>query len=802
MTIPCNELAGTTGAGEFILQLLFAFLKTARRSSRLSRAVVQAWALIIPAAVVAWVASRLQRRFQCRVVQLQRPFPIPTYSQSSQKEDETIPHTTAFRLRMKLVSSLPIFQEFQCADIPLLAKAMKHEVWPPGEQVMQSNEHGDKLWIIESGTAVLSWPAEKEALETTEWKSMPQIAETQLPRGGFFGVRNNWLVNPAEASVVAGRSGLQTLCISRAQMAELGLRLRRSRRLSIEKQDWLQETPKTVDQQQWLYMVLEKQLTPAFGFAPENIMLLVAACRRKVCAANECILVQGALTKLLCIIESGSCSVVHDGREIFKPTPHASPTSADDLDQNLSKKVMARPVLQRRRTWHTGEDDSFDSKVVFSKGVLEPQDVVGVSEAFLAIPNASTVTSNEECVLWILHHAAILAAFRSSRLNDNLDMPHERQCSLEELSRTHETLPSVPLLSDLKALGHIGEGAYGSVSLVGHSQSGESKLYALKTIRKQACKLRAKQHVKNEREVMGLMDSAFIIRLYATYRDQSNIFFLLELALGGNLLDAMDAMPTKLIGNELFAQFISASVALALQHMHSRKVIYRDTKPQNILFDARGYVKICDFGLAKLCIGPAFTMCGTPEYMAPEVLECIGYTAVADWWGLGVLLYEMLDGLPPFKDVGGEVLELFRSIRRGVDSIKFPVSNFSPHAEVCVRDLCTSNPAARLGSARGLDEVRHHAFFKGLDWGQLARGQLDAPFKPSIHNANDCDAHASGLPLASAIGLNHEDALLDDLADSLWCTEDALLDDVEDNVPSEESGLGNSGDSELPAHQM
>jgi len=778
-----KDLAASASIGEVVVHMVLALLETTRRSSRLSKVMVHLWGAVLPAAAIAWLVSWLQRRLKCTAIRRKRPL-VPMIKVDAPETEAAIPHTSAFRSRIKLVSSLPIFRDLRCADHPLVAKAMRSEVWATGEQIIQVNEHKDMLWIIEAGTAVLSWAED-------------QKGHVQLSRGGYFGVCSNWPRDPYGASVIAGSSGLVTVSISRACLEELGLLLTTSHRQSIEKQPLVPvshnlQSSKTVAQQQWLHKVLEKQLTPTFGFAAEQIALLVKACNQKVCAADEFILTQGGHTKLLCIIESGSCCVTHATEELLPPAPIRA-DSAYELDEKVDKKVLSmQPGLMRRRTWHTGEDDSAipsDSKAISSQVVLGPEDVIGISEAFLALPNTSTVTSNENCVLWVLHHTAIVHAFKGASLNDDFDEPIERQCSLEELSRRNESVAAPPLFSGLEFVRHMDEGGYGSVSLVRCLQSGTTKLYALKTIKKQHSKDKATQRVQNEREVMGLMDSEFITRLYATYRDRSNIYFLLELSLGGNILDAMEAVPKKLVGNHVAAQFISASVALALQHMHSRKVIYRDVKPQNILLDAQGNVKICDFGLAKLCVGHAFTLCGTPEYMAPEVLECVGYTAAADWWSLGVLLYEMLDGLLPFQDAGGDVLGVFRSIRRGIDSVKFAARHFSPEAEVCVRELCTTDPTERLAS---LHEVRQHAFFEGIDWERLAKGQLDAPFQPMPQDADHVVTTAENLPLKDATTLHEEAYPYAGIPTAF----DPLLEDFDDDVSDRESSLGDSSDSE------
>merc|ERR1719199_2417302 len=131
---------------------------------------------------------------------------------------------------------------------------------------------------------------------------------------------------------------------------------------------------------------------------------------------------------------------------------------------------------------------------------------------------------------------------------------------------------------------------------------------------------------------MALLDSIFIVKLHCTYKDDKRIHFLLEPALGGDLFGLLETCGREVTGRVEFVCFLVACIGLGLQHMHTRHIIYRDLKPENVLLDYRGYFKICDFGLAKLAIKPCYTLCGTPEYIAPEVLQQRGYDKVADWW--------------------------------------------------------------------------------------------------------------------------------------------------------------------------
>ena len=170
--------------------------------------------------------------------------------------------------------------------------------------------------------------------------------------------------------------------------------------------------------------------------------------------------------------------------------------------------------------------------------------------------------------------------------------------------------------------------------------------YALKCMRKgQIVALKQVEHVMNEKTLLDACDHPFLLRLAATFQDSEEIYMLLELALGGELFTVL-RNANKF--EEPQGRFYAACVCSAFSYMHDLSIVYRDLKPENLLFDAEGYMKVVDFGFTKKITDRTWTLCGTPEYLAPEIITNKGHNLAVDWWAFGILIFEMLVGQPPF----------------------------------------------------------------------------------------------------------------------------------------------------------
>jgi hypothetical protein len=259
-------------------------------------------------------------------------------------------------------------------------------------------------------------------------------------------------------------------------------------------------------------------------------------------------------------------------------------------------------------------------------------------------------------------------AMAAASLVDQLKIEDLDDVTEEILKAADEHQESNFSLHTMRFRRPIGLGGQGGVWLAEDSHSGLR--YAVKQVRKgrlAALPRKSAMRVFTEKEALMDCRHPFITRLFGTFQDHSSLYFCLELMSGGDLFGLLDLFPTGV--REDHARFYTATVALALRHIHSRGYVYRDVKLENVLIGGDGYVKLCDFGFAK-CVSESrtFTKCGTDEYAPPEVVSGKGRSTAADWWGLGVLLHEMLTGRPPFEGRSAQdIFALIEQYTRGGD---------------------------------------------------------------------------------------------------------------------------------------
>uniref|UniRef100_A0AAR2L6M5 protein kinase C n=1 Tax=Pygocentrus nattereri TaxID=42514 RepID=A0AAR2L6M5_PYGNA len=300
---------------------------------------------------------------------------------------------------------------------------------------------------------------------------------------------------------------------------------------------------------------------------------------------------------------------------------------------------------------------------------------------------------------------------------------------------TYSKQKKTPLgLQDFRLIAVLGRGHFGKVLLAEYKKSGT--MYAIKALKKGDIVARDEvESLMCEKRIFEIVNSSqhpFLVNLFACFQTPEHVCFVMEYTAGGDLMMHIHAD----VFTEPRAVFYAACVVLGLQFLHDHKIVYRDLKLDNLLLDTDGYVKIADFGLCKEGMGygdRTSTFCGTPEFLAPEVLTDTSYTRAVDWWGLGVLIYEMLVGESPFP--GDDEEEVFDSIVN--DEVRYP-RFLSSEAIAIMRRLLRRNPERRLGSGeKDAEEVKKQPFFRNMDWEALLLRKLPPPFVPSIGDKED-----------------------------------------------------------------
>jgi len=288
-------------------------------------------------------------------------------------------------------------------------------------------------------------------------------------------------------------------------------------------------------------------------------------------------------------------------------------------------------------------------------------------------------------------------------------------------------------LSQYEIIKVIGKGSFGKVFLVREKSSGT--ILAMKVLKKDyIIQKNQVEHTKTERNVLGHVNHPYIVGMVKAFQTKDKLFFLLDYCAGGELFFQLGKVGRF---EESRAKFYAAQITLAIEYIHGLDIIYRDLKPENVLLDEKGNVRLTDFGLSKEGVHDpskgANSFCGTPEYIAPEVLNRKGHGRAVDWWSLGALLYEMITGLPPFYSRNREVM--FEKIMKA--ELTFPHSMPEVTRDLLAR-LLVRDPAKRLGSGeKDATELKEHPFFNDVNWDALSKGTVPAPWVPTVAGSLD-----------------------------------------------------------------
>ena len=284
-------------------------------------------------------------------------------------------------------------------------------------------------------------------------------------------------------------------------------------------------------------------------------------------------------------------------------------------------------------------------------------------------------------------------------------------------------------LKDYEIGDTLGTGSFGRVKIAKNRKT--DNYVALKIMKKiEILKSKQADHIANEIKILAMIKHPFVITFGGFTQDDRNLYLDLELINGGELF-------TYLRGVGHFpleqARFYISQIICIFDYLHNKDIIYRDLKPENILIHKSGYLKLTDFGFAKIVTGRTYTLCGTPEYLAPEIILNKGHGKPVDWWTCGILLYEMIVGIDPFSD--DDPMMVYQKILKG--KIKFP-SGFDSNAKSIVKHLLDADLTKRYGNLKnGVKDITEHRFFKTVEWEKLLKKEIPPPYVPKVKSNND-----------------------------------------------------------------
>jgi len=314
----------------------------------------------------------------------------------------------------------------------------------------------------------------------------------------------------------------------------------------------------------------------------------------------------------------------------------------------------------------------------------------------------------------------------SSKIDYCTDTEGDFSVSFDPKSST-TAIPQKVGLDDFEILRLVGRGGYGKVHQV--RKKNTNQIYAMKVMRKEyLVQTNNVSYTISERNIMRNVRHPFVASLHYAFQTKGKVYLVMDFLNGGPLLNHMRRASHL---SEDFVRFYAAELILALEYLHSLDIIHRDLKPENIMITQEGHLALADFGLAKVNVtekDSAKTICGTVEYMAPEIIRCVGHGKAVDWWSLGILIYDMMTGHPPFRARQRNILQ--KEILKA--EVKIP-RYVSQQASSLITALLNPIPEKRLGF-RGAHEIKSHEFFAEIQWDKLLKQELAPPFTPDVRD--------------------------------------------------------------------
>eukprot|EP01128_Nolandella_sp_AFSM9_P009388 TRINITY_DN5994_c0_g1_i1.p1 TRINITY_DN5994_c0_g1~~TRINITY_DN5994_c0_g1_i1.p1 ORF type:complete len:628 (+),score=99.85 TRINITY_DN5994_c0_g1_i1:176-2059(+) len=423
-------------------------------------------------------------------------------------------------------------------------------------------------------------------------------------------------------------------------------------------------------------------------------------------------------------------------------TPSLSPRSPPTL--RMGGSVMEGMQLQQKKKKKRGRPPNLNkSDYVTQTFEVQPFDPREQQRALTQASNTptspSTTTknnskkgkrkskkgkSNSEMSMSASTSSRIPTMFRDERYEGVGSMLYQFRVN-DKPKTTRKSRPPKPFkLNDFELFNTIGIGSYGVVRLCRHKTTNQT--FCVKILNKQLLVRSAQtEHVRNEKLVLEAINNQGIVQLYGTFNDRDSVYLLLEFVPGGEIFYYIRKFGRL---STAVSIFYASETFLTLKYLHSHNIVFRDLKPENILLDSQGHSKLTDFGFAKVVPDKTWTTCGTPDYLAPEIIACTGHGVAVDWWSYGILLFEMMAGFPPFTDPDN-FMNMFAKIREPQKIVYPPF--FPSEAVNFFQRILVVDPNKRMGCmSGGPDEISRHPLFSGVDFGVISRRDRPGPITP------------------------------------------------------------------------
>jgi len=581
--------------------------------------------------------------------------------------------------------SVPLLSSLSDDQIEACAEVVRFLRFPPGTSIIRKGEVGDVFYIIKTGQVICS------DYNSVNDPTVNSTSTITLGPHDYFGERA-LLKGEARAANVNAVTEVVALALDRHAFTTLLGPLRelldQNIRCSI-----FQEIPlfRNLSEQEM------RQLSSAFSI--------------EVFSAGSPIIQEGDFGSTFYVLRSGEAIVT---QEVKLP----------------DNSLIANHLNTIKEGDHFGEMSLLDNA-----------------------PRAATVVAQTDCECFVLgldtfekvlgpmavHLERTMKqrqednALKRTQLLDTVRPTSESTHSMDLSTDTSDSRVTSILLEDLQIVKTLGTGTFGRVSLVRHQHTHQT--FALKAQSKaQITKYKLQVNIVNEKVILSHIDNPFIIRQFQTMQDRDTLYMLLELVQGGELFSFLHNFGATL--QPPHHKFYTACMVCAFQYLHNKDILYRDLKPENILFDLDGYLKLVDFGFAKVHKHHTFTLCGTPEYFSPELVLGKGYGKGNDHWGLGILLFEIIYGFTPFGGADDNQSEICKRIVK--QPLVFPDNAGDSGSRTLIAALLRKDPLKRLGGGvKGIAEIMMHAWFREVNWDDMYYKRINAPWKPPVKHPLD-----------------------------------------------------------------